>query len=97
MDRGYLPQSADNSPAPEAMVLIDHRTEVFYVMNEIRQNVNIHPLVVVVQNVAVPVCLINVLNDWENALKVASLVASSACVVAVVASSKFRNILLQLK
>ena len=53
---------------------------------------------VVVQNVAVPVCLINVLNDWENALKVASLVASSACVlVAVVASSKFRNILLQLK
>ena len=23
MDRGYLPKSADNSPAPEAMVLID--------------------------------------------------------------------------
>ena len=67
-------------------------------MNEIRHNVNIHPFVVVVQNVAVPVCLINVLNEWENALKVASLVASSACVlVAVVASSKFRNILLQLK
>ena len=48
MDRGYLPQSADNSPAPEAMVLIDRRTEVFNVMNEIRQNVNIHPLLIVV-------------------------------------------------
>ena len=56
-----------------------------------------HLLVVVVQNVAVPVCLINVLNASENASKVASLVASSACVlVAVVASSKFRNIFLKL-